>query len=79
MHPEIAKARAHVAGLHARPETDPELIDARRRLSAAKIQSFIEKQLRQAPPLTDEQRGRLAELLRPVRRELGADARGGAS
>ena len=42
--------------------------DRRRDLAEAKITDYVEKVLAQAPPLSDEQRTRLAELLRPVRR-----------
>jgi hypothetical protein len=33
-------------------------------------QAYVDRVLAEAPPLTDEQRVRLAELLRPVRRAL---------
>jgi hypothetical protein len=36
-------------------------------LAAAKITAYVEKALSQDPPLSGEQRTRLAELLRPVR------------
>jgi hypothetical protein len=49
------------------PADDPELIDAQRDYRAGRAEEYIEAILRQAPPLTDEQRCRLAELLRPVR------------
>lgn len=68
MHPEVTKARARCAGLHARPQDDPDRIAARRDLIAAKASEYITKVLASAPPLTDEQRTRLAELLRPARR-----------
>jgi hypothetical protein len=42
--------------------------DRRRDLIEAKAADYIEKVLAQRPPLTDEQRNRLAELLRPVRK-----------
>lgn len=46
----------------------PDKIAQRRQeLAEAKIADFIERTLKQAPPLTDEQRTRLAELLKPVR------------
>lgn len=46
----------------------PDQVDDRRRdLIEAKAADYIEKVLAQRPPLTDEQRNRLAELLRPVR------------
>lgn len=36
--------------------------------------AWVEKLLAQAPPLSDEQRNRLAELLRPARREIAGGA-----
>ena len=36
---------------------------------AAKVSDYIEKVLAEAPPLSDEQRNRLAELPRPARRD----------
>ena len=47
---------------------DPELLDAQRRLRETRLRDHIDRILSDAPPLTDEQRARLAELLRPVRR-----------
>jgi hypothetical protein len=44
--------------------------DRRRDLAEAKISDHIEKVLAQAPPLTDEQRERIAELLRPARKTV---------
>lgn len=41
---------------------------ARRELAEAKIADYVEKALSAAPPLTDEQRSRLVELLRPIGR-----------
>ena len=47
----------------------PEQIEQRRReLAEAKIADYVEKVLAEAPPLTQEQRAKLAELLAPVRR-----------
>lgn len=44
---------------------DPQTItDAKRDLAAANLQQYIEKVVSTAPPLTDEQRDRLAALLR---------------
>ena len=40
---------------------------------AARIADYIEKTLAAAPPLTDDQRTRLAELLRPARVPRAAD------
>ena len=74
--PAAAHHRAKIAGLGvgvktgARRPDDPELKDAHRDFAAAKINDYILEVLSSAPPLTDEQRNALAELLRPVRRPL---------
>ncbi|RDH75508.1 hypothetical protein DVS77_26270 [Mycolicibacterium moriokaense] len=44
----------------------PETIEARRTFRAERTAAYIEKVLAEAPPLTDEQRIRLAELFRPA-------------
>ena len=74
--PQVAAARARVAAL-SRPDAgdDTRRAEARRDLNAAKLEAYIEKTLAAAPPLSEEQRSRLAELLRPVR----VGARGGGS
>lgn len=60
--------RARVAALsRTKSPDDPILLDARRDLKVAKAETYISKVLAEAPPLTDAQRTRLAELLRPVR------------
>ena len=41
--------------------------EARRDLAEAKIADYVQRVLAASPPLNDEQRTRLAELLRPVR------------
>jgi hypothetical protein len=72
------KARSDVAILSRavkrgdKPADCPELADARRNFAAIQIANYIEKQLAAAPPLTEEQRCRLAELLRPARQAGGA-------
>ncbi len=59
--------RARVAALsRSRPADDPDLLDARRNLRAAKAEEYIKKLVDAAPPLTDEQTARLAVLLAPV-------------
>lgn len=57
--------RARVAALcrDRRPD-DPELLDARRRLRVERLADYIVKTVDVAPPLTPEQRDRLALLLR---------------
>ena len=74
--PAAAHHRAKIAGLGVGVKTgvrqpdDPELRDARRDYAAARIHDYVLKILAEAPPLSDEQRNTLAELLRPVRRPL---------
>jgi hypothetical protein len=58
--------RARVAALsRSRAETDPELVEARRDLAADVLADHITRVVAAAPPLTREQRDRLAGLLRP--------------
>lgn len=57
--------RARIAGLSRdRSSDDPDLIAARLDLRAEKLAAHIAKVVAEAPPLTDEQRSRLAGLLR---------------
>ena len=70
---DILHERGRIGSLsRSRPSDDPELLDAKRGLAAAKITDYILKVLAEAPPLSDEQRANLAELLRPVRFTGGA-------
>lgn len=58
-------ARARVAALtRHRPEDGPALDAARRELKVASAETYIRELVDSAPPLTDEQRARLAVLLR---------------
>ncbi|MCV7057273.1 hypothetical protein [Mycolicibacterium gilvum] len=50
------------------PADQPRINEARAALAEAKLADFIERVLGEAPPLTDEQRVRLTELLRPTAR-----------
>jgi hypothetical protein len=71
--PRVAAARARVVAFKRcvktgeREPDDPEVIDATCELAAANITAYVEKTLAAAPPLSDEQRAKLAELLKPVR------------
>lgn len=57
--------RARVGALsRSRTPDDPELVDARRSLAAERIADYIEQTVEKFPPLTDDQRDRLARLLR---------------
>lgn len=57
--------RAKVAALSRdRSPQDPALLDARRNLKASRLEDYIRRTVDEAPPLTSEQRDRLAVLLR---------------
>lgn len=65
--------RGRVAALsRSRSKSDPELINARQELAAAKLAAYVEKVVAEAPPLTDAQRDRIATLLRPSKIGGGA-------
>lgn len=71
--PSITQARARRAGLlRRRPPNDPLVVRSARDLAAANLESFIRRTVDAAPPLTAEQRDKLATLLR-------APSSGGAS
>lgn len=56
--------RARVATLsRSRASDDPELIEARRNLRAARLADHIEKALADAPPLSEQQLSQIARLL----------------
>ncbi len=56
--------RARVASLsRSRTPDDPALVEARRNLRAARAEDYIKRLVEAAPPLTDQQRSRLAVLL----------------
>lgn len=66
--PQSRAARARLArSARAKGPDSVETVDARRDFNAARLDDYIRHILSQAPPLTDEQRTRLAELLRPAR------------
>jgi hypothetical protein len=50
----------------------PQAVEARANFKARRLGHYIEETLASAPPLSDEQRNALAELLRPVRVTGGA-------
>lgn len=57
--------RARVASLtRSRKADDPELVEARRNLRALRLEEYVTRVVAEAPPLTDEQRERIAALLR---------------
>lgn len=56
----------HAALRRRRSPDDPAVIDARRDLKAARLADHIRSLVDEAPPLTAEQRSRLAAILAPV-------------
>ncbi len=54
----------HNALLRYRSADDPEVLDAKRDLRAARAEDYISRVVDAAPPLTQQQRDRLALLLR---------------
>lgn len=57
--------RGRVAALsRSRSDNDPDLVAARRELGVAKLEDHIERVVSDWPPLTPDQRDRLAVLLR---------------
>lgn len=57
-----ALSRSVAAG--ERPPDDPELIEARRNLCALRLEEHVRKVVAKAPPLTPDQRDRIAAILR---------------
>lgn len=58
--------RARVASLSRdRAADDPELLEARRNLRAIRLEEHVAQVVAQAPPLSTEQRHRIAQLLAP--------------
>lgn len=64
---ERARIAAISRGIRAgeRPANDPALVEARRKMRLLRAEEYIQKVVDSAPPLTDEERVRLAELFRP--------------
>jgi len=63
--PEIARARASLAGLtRCRPSDDPRVIRAKQNLKEATAADYIRSVVETAPALSAAQRERLALLLR---------------
>lgn len=63
----VAHQRAKIAGLSRdRKPDDPQLVEARRNLRAEMLAEHVRKVVDQAPPLSTEQRHRIAALLRGV-------------
>lgn len=59
----VRHARSNLANSYRRAATQAERDRLRRELSAAKVERAIREAVEAAPPLTDEQRARLAAIL----------------
>lgn len=65
-HSPVLDARSRLATTVRLHRNDTKRVtDARRDLAAAKLAEYVRKTVAEAPPLTDEQRERIAALLRP--------------
>jgi hypothetical protein len=64
--PSRAIAARNKYGITCRyhPDDQSKIVESKRELAEAKIADYIEKVVAEAPPLTDEQRDRIAALLR---------------
>ena len=73
--------RGRVAALtRSRPDDDPELVEARRRLAELRLADNVQKLVDAAPPLTDAQRERIISILyAPRTRQRTAAKSGGAA
>jgi hypothetical protein len=60
----VAKARARHAALtrHRSPD-DPAVVESRQALTLVNAEDYVRRLVDQAPPLTDDQRRRLAAIL----------------
>ena len=59
---QILKARSAL-GVASRQGSGDAIVDARRNLAAAKLETYVQRILDDAPPLTAEQRDRVSALL----------------
>lgn len=66
MSTKVTQARSRLATLSRRSmaATTDQIEEARRALAEAKIVEYVEKVVASAPPLSDEQRNRIAALIR---------------
>jgi hypothetical protein len=67
MPPSWTRERSRLALVHRHHPDDTDAIDAARRdLKAARAEDYVRHLVESAPPLSPEQRDRLAALLRPT-------------
>lgn len=64
-----AESRSHHARYasltRSRRSDDPELLDARRALRTVQLTMHVQRELDAFPPMTEEQKAKVAALLRP--------------
>lgn len=72
---EQRRQRAVIAARSRHNPDDPQ-IEARRELRALTVEEYVKRVVDEFPPLTDEQRSKIAALLRP---STDSDAGGGAA
>lgn len=65
------ETRSKIALAH-RKDPNADTTELRRKMREERAAEYIKKLVDEAPPLTADQRARLAELLAPVRRTAGA-------
>jgi hypothetical protein len=77
---EVTHARALIAA-HARHDgpDDSRTVESKRLLKAAKAERFVRQLVDSAPPLTPEQRDRLAAILRSAPIDVDDDGGGRAA
>lgn len=64
--PSWTHERAKIASLsRTRSSDDPDLLAARQRLKAMRLEEHVRAVVASFPPITEEQAERVAELLRP--------------
>lgn len=61
----VDPVRGAVANLGVAARTGGDVAEARRTLKEAKLERWIQEALETAPPLTEQQRSRLATMLAP--------------
>ncbi len=70
---ERRRERAPKAQLHqVYPPDHPKITEAERNIKALRLQDHINQALATAPPLSTDQRSRLAELLKPARKAIAS-------
>jgi hypothetical protein len=72
--PRLSARSRHAQAVRWHGPDSRQAQDTKRDLAVANVTAYVERVIAEAPPLSDAQRGRLAELFRPVRNGGGRDA-----